>query len=101
MTKQQQEVVFDNIVAEMRKIMLGKGDDYDNEDRLSNCRLDENILVVKHEQNWFNIIETKLWGKILGIRSGLEKRSEDLQGYMGNVFGLKKPDREQSPPGRA
>ena len=26
MTKQQQEVVFDNMVAEMRKVMLGKGD---------------------------------------------------------------------------
>ena len=36
MTKQQQEVVFDNMVAEMRKVMLGKGDDYANEDRLSN-----------------------------------------------------------------
>ena len=24
MTKQQQEVVFDNMVAEMRKVMLGK-----------------------------------------------------------------------------
>lgn len=60
MTKQQQEVVFDNMVAEMRKVMLGKGDDYANEDRLSNFRLAGNICGVTPELNCLNLIATKV-----------------------------------------
>jgi hypothetical protein len=39
MTKQEQEKHFNEVTEKMRTILLSKGDDYANEDRLSNFKL--------------------------------------------------------------
>ena len=78
MTKQQQEVVFDNMVAEMRKIMLGKGDDYANEDRLSNFKLAGNICGITPELNCLNLIATKV-ARLGVLLQGKEPRNESVQ----------------------
>lgn len=78
MTKQQQEVVFDNMVAEMRKVMLGKGDDYANEDRLSNFRLAGNICGVTPELNCLNLIATKV-ARLGVLLQGKEPKNESVQ----------------------
>ena len=39
MTKQEQEDFFDEYVNKMRDVLLNKGDDYANADRLSNFKL--------------------------------------------------------------
>ncbi len=78
MTKQQQEVVFDNMVAEMRKIMLGKGDDYANEDRLSNFKLAGNICGVTPELNCLNLIATKV-ARLGVLLQGKEPKNESVQ----------------------
>lgn len=78
MTKQQQEVVFDNMVAEMRKVMLGKGDDYANEDRLSNFRLAGNICGITPELNCLNLIATKV-ARLGVLLQGKEPKNESVQ----------------------
>jgi len=78
MTKQQQEVVFDNMVAEMRKIMLGKGDDYANEDRLSNFKLAGNICGITPELNCLNLIATKV-ARLGVLLQGKEPKNESVQ----------------------
>lgn len=78
MTKQQQEVVFDNMVAEMRKVMLGKGDDYANEDRLSNFKLAGNICGITPELNCLNLIATKV-ARLGVLLQGKEPKNESVQ----------------------
>ena len=78
MTKQQQEVVFDNMVAEMRKVMLVKGDDYANEDRLSNFKLAGNICGITPELNCLNLIATKV-ARLGVLLQGKEPKNESVQ----------------------
>ena len=90
MTKQQQEVVFDNMVAEMRKIMLGKGDDYANEDRLSNFKLAGNICGITPELNCLNLIATKV-ARLGVLLQGKEPKNESVQDsilYLSNYAVL-------------
>lgn len=60
MTKEVQEKHFDNFVAEMRKTMLSKGDDYANEDRLSNFKLAGAMAGGTAEQNCLHHMATKM-----------------------------------------
>lgn len=60
MTIQEQETFFKEFTDKMANIMLKKGNDYANEDRLSNFKLAGNICGIKPEQNCLSLIATKV-----------------------------------------
>lgn len=78
MTKQQQEAAFDNIIAEMRKVMIEKGDDYANEDRLSNFKLSGGICGISPELNCLSLIATKV-ARLGVLLQGKEPKNESIK----------------------
>ena len=60
MTKQEQEDFFDEYVKRMRDVLLNKGDDYANRDRLSNFKLAGLIAGGNAKTNCLNLIATKV-----------------------------------------
>lgn len=60
MTKEQQEKSFDDLMDRMRKILLSKGDDYTNGDRLANFKLAGAAAGNSAEINCLNLIATKV-----------------------------------------
>lgn len=60
MTKEEQEKHFNQITEQMRTILLSKGDDYANTDRLSNFKLAGNISGLNAELNCLSLISTKV-----------------------------------------
>lgn len=60
MTKEKQQEVFNSFVEKMRETLLSKGDDYANEDRLSNFKMAGAIAGGDAETNCLNLIATKV-----------------------------------------
>jgi hypothetical protein len=60
MTKQEQQEFFDQYVDKMRDVLLNKGDDYANADRLSNFKLAGLIAGGSAKTNCLNLIATKV-----------------------------------------
>ena len=60
MTKEEQEKAFEDMVAKMRATLLSKGDDYANEDRLSNFKLAGAVSGLNAELNCLSLISTKV-----------------------------------------
>ncbi len=60
MTKQEQEIHFDKFVSRMREIILSKGDDYANADRLSNFKNAGSVAGIGAELNCLSLIGTKV-----------------------------------------
>jgi len=60
MTIQEQEKYFNKFVEEMRTTLFKKGQDYSNEDRLSNFKLAGNIVGIGPALNCLNLIATKV-----------------------------------------
>jgi hypothetical protein len=60
MNQKKQEYIFNQTVDKMREIMLSKGNDYANEDRLSNFKLAGSICGLSPEQNCLSLIATKV-----------------------------------------
>lgn len=60
MTKQDQEKHFNEVTETMRTILLSKGDDYANTDRLSNFKLAGNISGLNAKLNCLSLIATKV-----------------------------------------
>jgi hypothetical protein len=60
MTKEEQEKHFNEMTEQMRTILLSKGDDYANTDRLSNFKLAGNISGLNAELNCLSLISTKV-----------------------------------------
>ena len=60
MTKQEQEEFFDEYVKRMRDVLLNKGDDYANVDRLSNFKMAGQIAGGNAQLNCLNLIATKV-----------------------------------------
>jgi hypothetical protein len=60
MTKEQQEKHFNEMTEQMRTILLSKGDDYANTDRLSNFKLAGSISGLNAELNCLSLISTKV-----------------------------------------
>jgi hypothetical protein len=56
----EQTECFDTFIDQMRNIMLSKGNDYANEDRLSNFKLAGAIVQGSAELNCLNMIATKV-----------------------------------------
>ena len=60
MTKQEQEDFFDEYINKMRDVLLNKGDDYANVDRLSNFKMAGQIAGGSAKTNCLNLIATKV-----------------------------------------
>ena len=60
MTKDTQELHFNNFVEQQKSILLKKGNDQANEDRLSNFKLAGSICGLTPEQNCLSLIATKV-----------------------------------------
>jgi len=60
MTQEEQKVHFEDMVSNMRTVLLSKAEDYANEDVLSNFKLAGNICGVSPEINCLSLIATKV-----------------------------------------
>ncbi len=60
MTISEQKAYFEKTTKKMSDIMLRKGNDYANEDRLSNFKLAGTIVGTGAEINCLNLIATKV-----------------------------------------
>jgi hypothetical protein len=60
MNIERQQQVFDETIEKMRSIMFKKGNDYSNQDRLSNFKLAGGIVGSTAELNCLNLIATKV-----------------------------------------
>ena len=60
MTKEEQEIFFDEYINKMRDVLLNKGDDYANADRLSNFKMAGQIAGGNAQLNCLNLIATKV-----------------------------------------
>lgn len=78
MTKQQQIEQFDALVEKMRNIMLNKGDDYANEDRLSNFKLSGNICRLSPAKQCLSLIATKV-ARLGNLLDGDEPNNESTE----------------------
>lgn len=79
MIKTEQERFFEEFVNNMRSTLLNKGDDYANEDRLSNFKLAGSIAGGSAEINCLNLIATKVarLGVLLNAKSAPKNESVD------------------------
>lgn len=71
MTQSEQGTQFEIIVELMKNVLLKKGDDYANDDRLSNFKLAGQICGFTPEQNCLSLIATKV--ARLGVLLGSDK----------------------------
>lgn len=60
MNQKEQELHFNQMVETMRSIMLKKGNDYSNVDRLSNFKYGGGIIGISPEQHCLALIATKV-----------------------------------------
>lgn len=60
MTLEQQQQHFERMINKMAEIMMSKGDDYANNDRLSNFKLAGAISGISAEVNCLSLIATKV-----------------------------------------
>jgi hypothetical protein len=60
MNKEQQQAHFERVINRMAEIMMSKGDDYANEDRLSNFKVAGAISGISPEINCLSLIATKV-----------------------------------------
>ena len=78
MTKQEQEDFFDEYVKRMRDVLLNKGDDYANRDRLSNFKLAGLIAGGNAKTNCLNLIATKVARLGVLLNSNDEPKYESI-----------------------
>ena len=60
MNIEKQTELFTHFTTQMSEIMLKKGNDYSNVDRLSNFKLAGNICGISPEKNCLSLIATKV-----------------------------------------
>ena len=60
MNIKEQKIVFDTFVEMMTDTIIKKGNDYANEDRLSNFKLAGSVCGLTPEQNCLSLIATKV-----------------------------------------
>lgn len=79
MTKQEQEVHFKEMTQKMKQILLSKGDDYANTDRLSNFKLAGNVSGLNAKLNCLSLIATKVARLGVLLNSNKEPNNESVQ----------------------
>ncbi|MEP7198032.1 MAG: hypothetical protein ABI851_16050 [Saprospiraceae bacterium] len=60
MTQEQQQKHFNELTSKMKEVLFKKGNDYANQDRLSNFKLAGTICGMTPELNCLNLIATKV-----------------------------------------
>jgi hypothetical protein len=85
MTQEEQVEHFEVITAKMKEILFKKGNDYANEDRLSNFKLAGGICGLKAEQNCLSLIATKV--ARLGVLLNSDK-TPDNESIQDSVLDL-------------
>ena len=75
MNKEEQLKHFDDLVFAMKQTLLKKGNDYSNEDRLSNFKNAGNICGIKPELNCLSLIATKV--ARLGVLLNSDKKPDN------------------------
>lgn len=60
MTLEQQQRHFERMINKMAEVMMSKGDDYANADRLSNFKTAGAIVGISAEVNCLSLIATKV-----------------------------------------
>ena len=78
MTKQEQEDFFDEYIIKMRDVLLNKGDDYANVDRLSNFKMAGQIAGGNAKINCLNLIATKVARLGVLLNSNDEPKNESI-----------------------
>ena len=79
MKKQEQEQYFNEVTEKMRTILLSKGDDYANKDRLSNFKLAGEIAGLNAELNCLSLIATKVARLGVLLNSNKEPNNESVK----------------------
>ena len=79
MNQKKQEYIFNEITEKMRDIMLSKGNDYANEDRLSNFKLAGSICGLTPEQNCLSLIATKVARLGVLLKEKSEPNNESIE----------------------
>ena len=77
MTKKEQMAHFGYITEQMEKTLFSKGDDYANEDRLSNFKLAGAIAGGDARTNCLNLIATKV--ARLGVLINTDPNNESIE----------------------
>lgn len=78
MNKTEQEIHAKKFTTKMLTTIQGKGDDYANEDRLSNFKLAGSIVGLNAELNCLNLMATKLARLGVLLRSGETPKNESV-----------------------
>jgi hypothetical protein len=79
MNQKKQEYIFNQTVDKMRDIMLSKGNDYANEDRLSNFKLAGSICGLSPQQNCLSLIATKVARLGVLLKEKSEPNNESIE----------------------
>ena len=79
MTQEEQIKHFEYITTQMKETLFKKGNDYSNEDRLSNFKLAGAICGLKAEQNCLSLIATKVARLGVLLNSDKEPNNESVQ----------------------
>lgn len=78
MTKEEQQEFFDEYINKMRDVLLNKGDDYANADRLSNFKMAGQIAGGNAQLNCLNLIATKVARLGVLLNSNDEPKNESI-----------------------
>ncbi len=81
MNLQQQQQQFEMIIEEVKQTMFRKGNDYANEDRLSNFKLAGSIIGLSAQQNCLSLISTKV-ARLGVLLKGSEPNNESIEDSM-------------------
>lgn len=79
MNLEMQKKAFEQCVKQMEGIMFAKGNDYANEDRLSNFKLAGNISGLSAELNCLSLIATKVARLGVLLSTGKEPSNESTK----------------------
>lgn len=79
MIKLEQENFLDEFFSEMKEVLLRKGNDYANADRLSNFKLAGGICGLSPEQNCLSLIATKVARLGALLDSDSEPNNESIE----------------------
>lgn len=78
MTKEKQKEHFENFVNEMRGILIKKGNDYSNDDKLSNFKQVAEIVGIKPAQVALTLMAIKLSRLGVLLNSEIEPSNESV-----------------------
>lgn len=79
MTRTEQEKHISQFFDRMRSVILSKGNDYANEDRLSNFKLAGAICGLTAEQNCLSLIATKVARLGVLLKSDTPAENESIE----------------------